>query len=80
MQQILMEHYLFLLTSDKKRVEGLTWNYQDIEHKRNRKPNYAVVAEPTCEEVFGDAIKVGRRGSINGYITIKGKARTCCLS
>ena len=36
-------------------------------------PNYAVVAEPTCEEVFGDAIKVGRRGSINGYITIKGK-------
>ncbi|MEA3227516.1 MAG: succinyl-diaminopimelate desuccinylase [Campylobacterota bacterium] len=36
-------------------------------------PDYAVVAEPTCEENFGDAIKVGRRGSINGYITIKGK-------
>jgi succinyl-diaminopimelate desuccinylase len=36
-------------------------------------PDYAVVAEPTCEEVFGDAIKVGRRGSINGYITLKGK-------
>ncbi|MEJ2414786.1 MAG: M20/M25/M40 family metallo-hydrolase, partial [Sulfurimonas sp.] len=29
--------------------------------------------EPTCEENFGDAIKVGRRGSINGYLTIKGK-------
>lgn len=36
-------------------------------------PDAVVVAEPTCEEVFGDAIKVGRRGSINGYITIKGK-------
>ena len=36
-------------------------------------PDYAVVAEPTCEDDFGDAIKVGRRGSINGYITLKGK-------
>ncbi len=31
-------------------------------------PDYAIVAEPTCEEVFGDAIKIGRRGSINGVI------------
>ncbi len=36
-------------------------------------PDYAVVAEPTCEERFGDAIKVGRRGSINGYLYIQGK-------
>lgn len=36
-------------------------------------PDAVVVAEPTCEEIFGDAIKVGRRGSINGYITVKGK-------
>ncbi|WP_373070610.1 succinyl-diaminopimelate desuccinylase [Sulfurimonas sp.] len=36
-------------------------------------PNSVVVAEPTCEDEFGDAIKVGRRGSINGYITLKGK-------
>jgi len=31
-------------------------------------PDACVVAEPTCENVFGDAIKVGRRGSINGII------------
>ena len=31
-------------------------------------PDYTVVAEPTCEEVFGDAIKIGRRGSINGVL------------
>ena len=36
-------------------------------------PDYCIVAEPTCEEKFGDAIKIGRRGSINGYLTIKGR-------
>jgi len=36
-------------------------------------PDAVVVAEPTCEDRFGDAIKVGRRGSINGYITLNGK-------
>jgi succinyl-diaminopimelate desuccinylase len=36
-------------------------------------PDFCVVAEPTCEEKFGDAIKIGRRGSINGYLTIEGK-------
>jgi len=36
-------------------------------------PDAVVVAEPTCEETFGDAIKVGRRGSINGYVTLRGK-------
>ena len=36
-------------------------------------PDYCIVAEPTCETVFGDAIKIGRRGSINGYLTIQGR-------
>ena len=36
-------------------------------------PDYCIVAEPTCETVFGDAIKIGRRGSINGYLTLKGR-------
>jgi len=40
---------------------------------KNMLPNYAVVAEPTCEKVFGDAIKIGRRGSINGVVKIFGK-------
>lgn len=63
-----------LLTSDE---EGDAF-YGTVEvlkylKKEGMLPDYAVVAEPTCEEYFGDAIKVGRRGSINGYITIKGK-------
>jgi succinyl-diaminopimelate desuccinylase len=36
-------------------------------------PDCCIVAEPTCEEKFGDAIKVGRRGSINGILKLKGK-------
>jgi len=31
-------------------------------------PDYAIVAEPTCDKIFGDSIKIGRRGSINGVI------------
>ncbi len=63
-----------LLTSDE---EGDAY-YGTVEvlkylKEKNMLPDYAVVAEPTCEDDFGDAIKVGRRGSINGYITIKGK-------
>ncbi len=63
-----------LLTSDEE-GEGTYGTIKVLEHLKdiNMIPNYAIVAEPTCEEIFGDAIKVGRRGSINGYITIKGK-------
>lgn len=63
-----------LLTSDEE-GEGTYGTIKMLEHLKeiNMIPNYAVVAEPTCEEIFGDAIKVGRRGSINGYLTIQGK-------
>ena len=63
-----------LMTSDEE-GEGTYGTIKMLEHLKEIDfiPHYAVVAEPTCEEVFGDAIKVGRRGSINGYITIKGK-------
>ena len=63
-----------LLTSDEE-GEGTYGTIKMLEHLKeiDMIPNYAVVAEPTCEVVFGDAIKVGRRGSINGYLTIQGK-------
>jgi succinyl-diaminopimelate desuccinylase len=41
--------------------------------RRGELPDYAIVAEPTCEERFGDAVKIGRRGSINGVITKRGR-------
>jgi succinyl-diaminopimelate desuccinylase len=41
--------------------------------EKNFLPNYSIVAEPTCEKEFGDAIKIGRRGSINGVLKLFGK-------
>jgi succinyl-diaminopimelate desuccinylase len=63
-----------LLTSDEE-GEGTYGTIKMLEYlkEKNFLPTSAIVAEPTCEELFGDAIKVGRRGSINGYLELKGK-------
>jgi len=63
-----------LLTSDEE-GDAYYGTIKVLEYleKEGMLPDYAVVAEPTCEDNFGDAIKVGRRGSINGYLTLKGK-------
>ncbi len=63
-----------MLTSDEE-GEGINGTIKILEFLENNDmlPDAVVVAEPTCEDVFGDAIKVGRRGSINGYLTLKGK-------
>lgn len=63
-----------LLTSDEE-GEATYGTIKVLEYLKENSmlPDSVVVAEPTCEDKFGDAIKVGRRGSINGYITIKGK-------
>jgi len=62
-----------LLTSDEE-GDAYYGTIKVLEYleRENMLPDYAVVAEPTCEDNFGDAIKVGRRGSINGYVTING--------
>jgi succinyl-diaminopimelate desuccinylase len=63
-----------LLTSDEE-GEAVNGTVKVLEYMKENKllPQFTVVAEPTCEDLFGDAIKVGRRGSINGYLTIQGK-------
>jgi len=63
-----------LLTSDEE-GDGTYGTQIVLKHLKeiNLLPDYCIIAEPTCEEVFGDAIKIGRRGSINGYLKLKGK-------
>ena len=63
-----------LLTSDEE-GDAINGTIKVLEFLENNDmlPDAVVVAEPTCEDDFGDAIKVGRRGSINGYLTLKGK-------
>ncbi len=63
-----------MLTSDEE-GEAVNGTVKLLEFLENNDllPDACVVAEPTCSNTFGDAIKVGRRGSINGYVTLKGK-------
>jgi len=62
-----------LITSDEEgdAIWGTKYMLEILKEK-NLIPDFAIVAEPTCEKKFGDAIKIGRRGSINGYLTLKG--------
>jgi succinyl-diaminopimelate desuccinylase len=34
--------------------------------------DFCLVGEPTCQEKLGDTIKIGRRGSLNTHLTVKG--------
>ncbi len=63
-----------LLTSDEE-GDATYGTIKVLEHLKqtSQLPDAVVVAEPTCEEKFGDAIKIGRRGSINGCLTLKGR-------
>ncbi len=63
-----------LLTSDEEGpAKNGTVKVLEVLKEKNLLPDACIVAEPTCEKVFGDAMKVGRRGSINGVIEKIGK-------
>ena len=63
-----------ILTSDEE-GEAKYGTLEVLKYLKEKKmlPDYAIIAEPTCETKFGDAIKIGRRGSINGVLILKGK-------
>jgi succinyl-diaminopimelate desuccinylase len=63
-----------LLTSDEEgdAIYGTVLMLEKLK-ELNFLPDFCLVAEPTCEAVFGDTIKVGRRGSINGKLKIIGR-------
>ena len=63
-----------LLTSDEEGpAKNGTLKVLEVLKEKNLLPDACIVAEPTCETVFGDAMKIGRRGSINGVIEQIGK-------
>ena len=64
----------FLITGDEEgpaingTVKMLQWlRDNDIQ------PSHCLVGEPTNPSYVGEAIKIGRRGSLNGWLTISGK-------
>ena len=63
----------FLLTSDEEgpSVDG-TRRVVEVLEARGEKIDYCVVGEPTSHERLGDTIKIGRRGSLSGRLTVHG--------
>ena len=63
----------FLLTSDEEgpSVDG-TRRVVEVLEARNEKIDYCVVGEPSSTDALGDIIKIGRRGSLSGKLTVHG--------
>jgi succinyl-diaminopimelate desuccinylase len=63
----------FLLTSDEEgpAVDG-TVRVVDLLGQRGTRLDYCIVGEPSSEQRFGDVVKKGRRGSLNGHLWIDG--------
>lgn len=63
----------FLITSDEEgpSVDGTVQVVAALE-ARGEKIDYCLVGEPTATTQVGDVIKNGRRGSLNGVLTVKG--------
>lgn len=63
----------FLITSDEEgpSVDG-TKRVAELLASRRERIDYCVVGEPSSEAVIGDTIKVGRRGSFSGRLTVHG--------
>jgi succinyl-diaminopimelate desuccinylase len=63
----------FLLTSDEEgpSVDG-TRRVMEVLEARNEKIDWCLVGEPTSTDALGDTIKIGRRGSLSGKLTVHG--------
>ena len=63
-----------LITSDEEgpAVNG-TVKVMEWLGKHGIKIDYCVVGEPSCTNKLGDTIKIGRRGSLTGRLTVRGK-------
>jgi succinyl-diaminopimelate desuccinylase len=63
----------FLITSDEEgpSING-TRKVIEYLNDKNIKIDWCVVGEPSSDKHLGDVIRIGRRGSLNGILTIKG--------
>lgn len=63
----------FLITSDEEgpSVDG-TKRVVETFRDRGERIDWCVVGEPSSDSVLGDTIKIGRRGSLSGRLTVHG--------
>jgi succinyl-diaminopimelate desuccinylase len=64
----------FLITGDEEgpSING-TAKLLDWARERGERFDHCIVGEPTNVRALGDTIKIGRRGSLNGRVTVFGK-------
>lgn len=63
----------FLLTSDEEgRARDGTLRVVEALGARNERIDFCVLGEPSSEKTLGDTIRIGRRGSLSGRLTVKG--------
>ncbi len=64
----------FLITSDEEgpSIDGTKRVIAALE-QRNEKIEYCIIGEATSDKYLGDQVRVGRRGSLGGKLTIFGK-------
>lgn len=64
----------FLITGDEEgpAING-TIKLVEWAHARGERFDHCIVGEPTSREKLGDMIKVGRRGSLTGHVTVFGR-------
>ena len=63
----------FLITSDEEgpSVDGTRRVAEHLKARAER-IDWCLVGEPSSEQVFGDTLKIGRRGSLSGRLTVHG--------
>jgi succinyl-diaminopimelate desuccinylase len=63
----------FLITSDEEgpATDG-TLRVMETLHARGEQIDWCVIGEPSSHRTLGDVVRVGRRGSFSGIITVKG--------
>ncbi|MFZ2508034.1 MAG: succinyl-diaminopimelate desuccinylase [Steroidobacteraceae bacterium] len=63
----------FLVTSDEEgpSVDG-TRRVVELLRERGQRIDYCLIGEPSSQRAFGDTIRVGRRGSLSGRLTVHG--------
>lgn len=63
----------FLITSDEEgpSIDGTKAVVQHL-RERGQRIDFCLVGEPSSEHVLGDTVKVGRRGSLSGRLTVHG--------
>ena len=63
----------FMITSDEEgdAIDGTNHLIQQLQHSKDIA--YCIVGEPSSEQHIADNVKIGRRGSLYGKLTVKGQ-------